>query len=95
MRYRVDIPKPKAERMDDQPRTLKISWSSGWSGFGGKRQYTIQPIIETFEFEMMDNYESATDTDAIDGRAFWVKIEFSNQDGSRTEVVDLVPQKVD
>lgn len=96
MRYRVQLPSPKAKRLKTRKVFLQIESAWGPSG-GSVPAHELKGVGSedtSFEFEVDDNVESVLNTTRIDGRTFRVWVEFTNETGSRKEKYQLVPEPV-
>jgi hypothetical protein len=91
-KYNVSIPRPSAKRMEGLGKVI-VYFDHGWDG-ATQEQYPIEKDVATFEFKVPDGYEWARNTSVIDGCSFRVEIRYVNLTGSRTEVKELVPQKM-
>lgn len=71
---------------------IVIQLENGWTNYPPK-VYDIDSDVGNFEFEVGDSFEYIYDTSVIDGDTFNVYVEFTNDKGSRTEKLYLVPMK--
>lgn len=90
MKWKVLIPEPKAKRL--VKRKLIILCYSGWEN--DKPQVVdLSSDVKEFNFEMNDDRHWAGNTSVMDGPVFRVELEYSNESGSRTERLQLIPEK--
>lgn len=91
MKYKVSIPSPKAKRMVDQDRELKILLDNG--GLSAQNIYVLSPNQQDFVFEIPEGYEHHKSITKMDGLIFYVSVTFFNKNKSRKETVVLTPEK--
>ena len=91
MKYNVAIPKPSAKRMAANKKIV-LTLSDGWTG-DVKKEYDIQnnPI---FEFNVPDDCEPINCRKCIDGPCFKIEIVYTNNTGSRNEIIELIPMLI-
>lgn len=90
MKWEVQIPKPNAKRL--KIGMVVVSLDDGWNG-AGEREYPIEPNDTRLEFEISDNFEYVYNATCRDGATFNVRVEYSNEEGTRNQVIKLVPSK--
>lgn len=93
VKWRIYIPKPRAERMAKESRTVIINISDGWEE-NRRLTFELPPELSTFDFELDADIEPIYNTSVIDGLTFDVSIEFKNACGSRHEKFSLVPENL-
>ena len=91
MKYFVIVPPPKSKRMIEN-RQLLIYLEDGWDGC----KQIINPVcnLGKTEIDVPEEYEWLFGTSKNDGSTFQVIVEYTNSTGSKKEMYNLVPEKV-
>jgi hypothetical protein len=93
MKYKVFIPLPKAKRMVKQDKKVVLEFIDGFDGCKREKVYLLKPHKLEFEFEVPNGVDYIYNTSTIDGSYFNIFVEYSNESGSRTEKMLLVPSR--
>ncbi len=93
VKYRVRIPKPKADRMPSTPKTVIIERDYGWEG-GDQEYHKLDADVATFEFDVDEGMTPRSKTNETDGCTFTVRVQFSNNTATRFEEMYLEPERV-
>lgn len=91
-KYEILVPPPKAKRCNNIK--LIVICGSGWEGSTDK---VLECKIESpglIEFEVPDMYEWIYDTSIMDGNTFELLVEYTNDLGTKKEIIKPVPGKV-
>jgi hypothetical protein len=102
MQYLVTFPRPSAKRMANK-KTLKIiiddlcssEYITQYSDGCNCKLYNVDKETE-FKFDLPDNlkWKNSLNISGTEG-IFSVYLEYSNSTGTRKEIVELVPKKLD
>lgn len=93
-KYKVDIPKPSAKRFLENKKKFIIRWfHTDWGGTTEHEQIFDIPEGQDFYLFEFDGDIENRDPPPINDDGNWNKffVEFTNQTGSRKELIEVVP----
>jgi hypothetical protein len=90
VRYKVNIPKPSARRMECY-RTLVIELHISWQGTR-RTEHEIPTGVATFEFELNESILQR-DPEVLDGTYHTFSVIYQNSTKSRKEEIAVTPIK--
>lgn len=91
-RYLVDIPKPKADRLDIA--TVYVSYQEGFSGFTHLQEIDVPSGATQIIFEAKPGYILASQTKDCDANIFCVMVMFTKKGSKRTESWVVEPKEI-
>jgi hypothetical protein len=91
-KYSVTIPSPSAKRMAGRGKVI-VRLNHGCD-YGSFETYPVPADLGVFEFTVGDEYEWLYSSNVKDGISFSVECVYTNSTGTRTEVKQLVPEKI-
>ncbi len=93
MKYRVEIPEPKAARNKFR-REVTVLYGGGYDGHYRDKIFVMESNQSSLEFEVKDEYIYKEETTESDRLIFDVYVEYSNESASRKERYSLLPVKI-
>ena len=92
IKYNVSIPKPSAKRMSANKKIV-LTLSDGWIG-DIKKEFLLNENDSYFNFEVDEDRQPIRSSTCMDGPCFKVEIVYTNSNKTRTEVIELIPMKI-
>ncbi len=93
MKYRVHVPPPRARRMAGRG-VVQVVITSGFDGEAHRTDHPVPDAPCIFDFEVPDEVPHLYQAPGCDSDWFDVLVRYTNEAGTREELIRLVPEVV-